>query len=206
MAECGTPCGKAGTPWPLRAADPATPAYAVFDTENWPDTADIFHLLHERGSAERKLVGVAESCTGGLIASSITDFSGSSRWFYGGWIVYSNHAKHNFLGVNPYEIQEQGAVSEAVVRSLLAGVFEHSPCAWAMAVSGVAGPEGGSPAKPVGTVWLGAARRDGQALVRHFRFDGGRAEVRRDAAEAAALTLLELMQVREFGIDMCYKL
>jgi PncC family amidohydrolase len=206
MAECGTVFGGSGRSWPLSSSDPELPAYASFGSGVWPASADIFGCLHERGSSERKLVGVAESCTGGLIASSITDFPGSSRWFYGGWIVYSNHAKHHCLGVNPYDIQEQGAVSETVVRSLLAGVFEHSPCAWAMAVSGVAGPDGGSPAKPVGTVWLGAASREGQAIVRHFRFDGGRADVRRGAAEAAALTLLELMQVREFGIDMCYKL
>ena len=149
---------------------------------------------------------MAESCTGGLIAASITSRPGSSRYFYGGWVVYSNHAKYDWLEVSPYDLEEHGAVSEPVVQALLRGIFARSPAHWAMAVSGVAGPDGGSPAKPVGTVWCGVAMREGQALVRCFRFEGGRNRVQASAACAAGLMLLELQSLAEIGIDTGYKL
>ncbi len=125
---------------------------------------------------QRKLV-TAESCTGGLIAAACTDLAGSSNWFERGFVTYSNEAKTELLGVDAGLIERVGAVSEAVVRAMAQGAVQHSRAQVAVAVTGVAGPTGGSPAKPVGTVWFGWATPDGVfSEVRHF--DGDRAAVR----------------------------
>ncbi len=178
--------------WPKWTETTGGEAFAEFDLGHWPTVAEIYFSLHDRCMSLKKMLGIAESCTGGSISAQITDFAGSSRYLYGGWVVYSNHAKHHFLGVNPYDIEEQGAVSEVVVNTLLNGIFENSPCKLAMAVSGIAGPEGGSPQKPIGTVWCGVAEREGRRIVRQFRFSGDRQAIRRVACEVMALMLLEL--------------
>jgi nicotinamide-nucleotide amidase len=170
------------------------------------DPCIVLAELHRRLLEKRWQFALAESCTGGLIAATLTEFPGSSRYLYGGWVVYSNHAKYDWLEVSPYDLEGSGAVSEPVVRGLLQGIFTRSPARLAMAVSGVAGPDGGSAAKPVGTVWCGVAERGGQALVRRFQFDGDRQGVRSGAACACGLMLLELLKLQEISIDTGYKL
>ncbi|MDI1244089.1 MAG: CinA family protein [Rhodoferax sp.] len=135
----------------------------------------------------------AESCTGGLIAASCTDLAGSSNWFERGFITYSNAAKSELLGVDAALIDRQGAVSEAVVRAMAMGALAHSHAQAAIAVTGVAGPSGGSAEKPVGTVWLAWATPMGvTSEVKHF--DGDRAAVRQATVRHALTRLTELLQ------------
>ena len=122
-------------------------------------------------------LATAESCTGGMIAAACTDLAGSSSWFERGFVTYSNASKHDSLGVSEALIAQHGAVSEEVVRAMASGALAHSRAQVAVAVTGVAGPAGGSPAKPVGTVWFGFATPAG--VVTEMRlFEGGRAAVR----------------------------
>lgn len=135
----------------------------------------------------------AESCTGGMIAAACTDLAGSSNWFERGFVSYSNAAKTELLGVGAALIEQHGAVSEPVVRAMAAGALAHSHAQVAVAVTGVAGPSGGSPEKPVGTVWFGWAWPGGlHSEVRHF--DGDRAAVRQ-ATVRHALTGLTTLPV-----------
>jgi len=123
------------------------------------------------------LLATAESCTGGMIAAACTDLAGSSAWFERGFVTYSNTAKTELLGVDAALIASQGAVSEAVVRAMVTGALLHSKAQVALAVTGVAGPSGGSADKPVGTVWFGWATPHGvSSEVQHF--GGDRAAVR----------------------------
>jgi nicotinamide-nucleotide amidase len=141
----------------------------------------------------RRLV-TAESCTGGWIAKVCTDLPGSSGWFLGGAVVYDNALKAAVLGVNPQTLAEAGAVSEAVVREMAAGALARLGGDLAVAVSGVAGPDGGTPDKPVGTVWFAWGRRGAQGtMVRTAleRFPGDRDAVRRQAVERALRGVLE---------------
>lgn len=135
--------------------------------------ADIAARLLARG----QMLATAESCTGGMIAAACTDLSGSSQWFERGFVSYSNGAKAELLGVPPTLIETHGAVSEPVARAMAAGAVAHSHAQVAVAVTGVAGPTGGSPAKPVGTVWFGWAV-DGAVHTELQQFPGDRAAVR----------------------------
>lgn len=136
------------------------------------------------------LLCTAESCTGGLIAAACTDLAGSSNWFERGFVSYSNAAKSDMLGVDTGLIESQGAVSEAVVRAMAAGALLHSRAHVAVAVTGVAGPGGGSAAKPVGTVWFGFALPAGvHAEAQHFA--GDRAAVRLATVQHALARLAE---------------
>jgi nicotinamide-nucleotide amidase len=133
-------------------------------------------------------IATAESCTGGLIAKCLTDNAGSSDYFDRGWVTYSNAAKHDELGVRLATIERHGAVSEAVALAMARGALRKSPARVSIAVTGIAGPAGGSADKPVGTVWIawGLQREEGiQAYARLFRFRGGRNAIRRQAAVAA---------------------
>lgn len=134
----------------------------------------------------------AESCTGGLIAATCTDLAGSSAWFERGFVTYSNAAKTELLGVAPALIQTHGAVSEAVVRAMVTGALAHSHAQVAVAVTGVAGPSGGSADKPVGTVWLGWAVA-GQVVTEHRLFSGERATVRAATVQHALHRLAQLL-------------
>ncbi len=137
-------------------------------------------------------LATAESCTGGLIAACCTDVAGSSDWFDRGFVTYSNAAKTEMLGVDAALIAEHGAVSEAVVRAMVQGALQHSAAQVAVAVTGVAGPGGGSAAKPVGTVWLGWATPAGVVTeLQHFA--GDRAQVRAATVQRALQRLAELL-------------
>ena len=146
--------------------------------------------LRARGAC----IATAESCTGGLIAGACTELAGSSDWFDRGFVTYSNAAKTELLGVDAGLIAAQGAVSEPVARAMAAGALARSPAALTVAVTGVAGPGGGSVAKPVGTVWLGWAWRDAAGQVQTDallqQFDGDRAAVRQATVAVALQGLL----------------
>ena len=138
-----------------------------------------------------KLV-TAESCTGGLIAAACTDLAGSSAWFERGFVSYSNEAKTELLGVDARLIEREGAVSEAVARAMALGALSHSHAQVAVAVTGVAGPSGGSAAKPVGTVCFGWAV-PAQILTEMRHFDGNRAAVRAASVQHALGRLVDLL-------------
>ncbi|VAW75768.1 Nicotinamide-nucleotide amidase [hydrothermal vent metagenome] len=147
--------------------------------------------LADRLLARGELLACAESCTGGWVAKSCTDLAGSSVWFERGFVTYSNAAKQEMLGVSVATLDEQGAVSEATVAEMAAGALEHSAAHWALAISGIAGPGGGSVDKPVGTVWIGwAGPGDWRNTERHH-FDGGREAVRHQSVVAALRGLLD---------------
>ena len=137
----------------------------------------------------------AESCTGGMIAAACTDLAGSSSWFERGFVTYSNASKTEALGVNADLIAAEGAVSEAVVRAMALGAVKHSQAQVAVAVTGVAGPTGGSATKPVGTVWFGFALASppGHLVSELRRFNGDRAAVRQATVQYALQRLVELM-------------
>jgi len=126
-------------------------------------------------------VVTAESCTGGWIGKVLTDVPGSSSWLYGGFITYSNEAKVRLLGVFPQTLEAFGAVSEAVVRAMAEGALAQSEADFSIAVTGVAGPDGGTPDKPVGLVWFAWARSGGETVCESRHFPGDRDAVRRSA-------------------------
>lgn len=155
----------------------------------------LTQLADELGThlmAAKAQVATAESCTGGGIAEAITRTSGSSAWFEAGYVTYSNRQKTNQLGVPEALFTTVGAVSQEVVEAMVRGAQANSGARYAVAVSGVAGPDGGSPEKPVGTVWL--AWGDGEQLFSLRRqFAGDRSAVRRQTVEAALAGLLRLL-------------
>ncbi|HSV51628.1 MAG TPA: CinA family protein [Burkholderiaceae bacterium] len=138
------------------------------------------------------MMATAESCTGGLIAGACTDLGGSSVWFERGFVTYSNEAKTGMLGVPASLIAEHGAVSEAVARAMAEGAVARSQAQVAVAVTGVAGPTGGSAEKPVGTVWFAWQVR-GQVSAERLQFAGDRAAVRAATVQHALARLLALL-------------
>ncbi len=137
-------------------------------------------------------VATAESCTGGLVAQMMTDQAGSSQWFDRAYVTYSNQAKQEMLGVSSLLIEQHGAVSEPVVKAMVKGVFVNSEVDVAVAISGIAGPEGGGLVKPVGTVWLAWGVRDGDVVAGCERFFGNRDAVRVQSAWAAIDGLIDI--------------
>ena len=160
----------------------------------------LSHALLHRGW----MLATAESCTGGLIAGRCTDLAGSSQWFERGFVTYSNEAKHELLGVDNALLAQEGAVSEAVARDMALGALRHSQAQVSLAVTGVAGPTGGSRSKPVGTVWFAWATPSDSgptlgaetAWVKTERmlFTGDRAAVRAATVDHALQTLLTLLK------------
>lgn len=152
-------------------------------------TADEIHglaiRLGELALVRRVMVASAESCTGGLVAGAITDIPGSSGWFERGFVTYSNRAKIEQLRIDPEIIARHGAVSEPTAKAMAQGARAASGAQWAVAVTGIAGPAGGSADKPVGTVWFAWAGPNGVEAL-HRRLDGDRAAVR-SASVAIAL-------------------
>jgi nicotinamide-nucleotide amidase len=148
----------------------------------------VADLLLERGW----MLATAESCTGGMIAAACTELSGSSRWFERGWVTYSNEAKTESLGVDAGLIAQHGAVSEVVARAMAFGAVRHSNAQVSVAVTGVAGPTGGSDDKPVGTVWFGF-QVHGILASETVRFAGDRAAVRQQTVQHALRRLVELV-------------
>jgi nicotinamide-nucleotide amidase len=152
--------------------------------------------LAERLLARGESLACAESCTGGWVAKVCTDQPGCSAWFERGFVTYSNLSKQEMLGVSATTLEAHGAVSEATVREMAAGALAHSAAHWTLAISGLAGPGGGSTDKPVGTVWMAWAGPDGWRRAECYHFPGDREMVRRQAVAAALQGLLEQLNAR----------
>ena len=150
--------------------------------------ATLAEQLTQRGW----MLATAESCTGGWIAKCCTDMAGSSAWFDRGFITYSNAAKQDMLGVRAETLAQYGAVSEAVVAEMATGALRHSQAHIAVAVSGIAGPSGGSPEKPVGTVCFAWAMRNGEVLTKTCQFAGDREAVRWQSVVFALNGILQM--------------
>ena len=162
-----------------------------------PSDQELLALAEELARAAMRKgwwIATAESCTGGWIGMLITSLPGSSNWYDGGFITYSNEAKQEMLGVPAAVIETHGAVSEETAREMAKGAIAHSRADAALSVSGIAGPAGATPGKPVGTVCMGWALRNGTVLSTTCRMGGDRQEVRARAVAAAVRGLLELMK------------
>lgn len=133
----------------------------------------------------RHMLVTAESCTGGWIAKTVTDIAGSSDWFDCGLAAYSYEAKQTLLGVRPETLEHHGAVSRETVIEMVSGALSHSGATVAVAVTGIAGPGGGTDDKPVGTVWIAWKRRGGYPKAEQFHFEGDREAVRRQTVAGA---------------------
>ncbi|GAA0909143.1 CinA family protein [Luteibacter anthropi] len=159
-----------------------------------PADSDLMALAEQVATAaieRRVMVATAESCTGGWIAKSLTDLAGSSAWFEAGVVTYSYSAKESLLGVNPRTLERTGAVSEETVLEMVSGAVARYGAGVAVAVTGIAGPSGGTADKPVGTVWIGWKRRGGYAHATLFHFAGDREAVRRQTVAAALAGMVE---------------
>jgi nicotinamide-nucleotide amidase len=153
-----------------------------------PSDAQLQDLAARVADAVRQrrlMLVTAESCTGGWIAKALTDLPGSSAWFHAGVVTYSYEAKEALLGVNPRTLESQGAVSEETALEMVSGALARLGAGVAVAVTGIAGPTGGTPDKPVGTVWISWKVRGGYAHARRFCFAGDREAVRRQTVAAA---------------------
>ena len=157
------------------------------------DLTDLSQQLAKLLLQQQKLLAVAESCTGGWVAKCLTDIAGSSQWFDRGFVTYSNTAKQEMLGVKPATLVNEGAVSEATVLEMAAGVLNNSTADTAVAISGIAGPGGEVPGKPVGTVCFAWATKDGIHQVDTQHFEGDRKAVRRQSVGYALKGLLDVL-------------
>jgi nicotinamide-nucleotide amidase len=158
---------------------------------------DVSELARTLGRLARRRgidVVTAESCTGGGVAVAITRISGSAKWFDRGFVTYSNHAKKQMLGVTQRSLGNYGAVSEQVACEMARGALRHSPAHVSVAVTGIAGPTGGSRTKPVGLVWFAWAVRKGDVQARCFRFKGSRTDVRLQSVAVALQGLIDLLR------------
>lgn len=148
---------------------------------------------------QRLTLATAESCTGGWVAKAITDLPGSSEWFEGSIVCYSNALKQGLLGVSEKTLEGFGAVSRETVTAMTEGVFERTPADVAISVSGIAGPDGGSAEKPVGTVWLCWGKRGEEASALEFHFEGDREAVRLQSVEKALSSVMDLLACGKRG-------
>ena len=139
------------------------------------------------------MLATAESCTGGGVAHAITEIAGSSAWFERGFIAYSNQAKQQMLGVIETTLTQHGAVSEAVVREMAMGAIQHSHAQVSLAVSGIAGPSGGTADKPVGTVWFAWCIKGRMCMAHMHHFMGNRAEVRAQSVRTALQGVVDIL-------------
>jgi nicotinamide-nucleotide amidase len=158
---------------------------------------DVARLARTLGRACKRRgvdVATAESCTGGGVATAITNIPGSSQWFERGFVTYTNVAKKEMLGVSQDTLRKHGAVSEEVAREMAAGALKRSHANVSVSVTGIAGPTGGSREKPVGLVWFAWGVRGGAIQARRFRFDGGRLAVRLQSVAVALQGLIDLLR------------
>lgn len=165
-----------------------------------PTDAELYALAQEVGEEalqQRLMLVTAESCTGGWIAKVLTDLPGCSAWFHAGVVTYSYEAKEALLGVNPRTLEATGAVSEETALEMVSGALARFGAGLAVAVTGIAGPTGGTVGKPVGTVWVSWKRRGGYGHARMFHFRGDREAVRRQTVAAA------LAGLRKTLTDQC---
>ena len=151
------------------------------DTELFELAEQVGHILKVR----RKTIATAESCTGGGIAQAITEVPGSSTWFDRGFVTYSNAAKVQMLGVNPHTLEHYGAVSAETAAEMAAGALARSDADVAVAVTGIAGPDGETPDKPIGTVFIAWVHKNGEAKTVKKKFAGNRRQIREQTVKSA---------------------
>jgi nicotinamide-nucleotide amidase len=163
----------------------------LIDRQIVTQAATLLETARERGD----LLATAESCTGGLLAATLTAIPGASDVFERGFVTYSNTSKSEMLGVPAWLIERHGSVSEDVARAMVGGTLTHSRATLAVAITGIAGPGGGTPDKPVGLVHLAAARRDAPVLHHQLLLgDIGRNEIRRESVVQALALLASLLR------------
>jgi nicotinamide-nucleotide amidase len=156
---------------------------------------ELFALAERLGQALKKegyKIASAESCTGGWIAEVITEVPGSSAWFDRGFVTYSNNAKVRMLGVNPHTLEQYGAVSAETAKEMVSGALANSEADWAVAVTGIAGPDGGSEEKPVGTIYIAWRSKNGLFTVERFLLSGNRHQIRKETVKNAIKGVLAL--------------
>lgn len=154
-------------------------------------TKSLAHAVGRRLRERGLRMATAESCTGGWLAKAATDIAGSSAWFERGFVTYSNDAKMESVDVSAKTLEAYGAVSEQTAREMVAGALRHSYADVAVAITGIAGPDGGTIDKPVGTVWIAWGRRDDSIATAHYVFDGNRERVRYQSVIAALEGLIQ---------------
>ena len=154
----------------------------------------LAQLAGEKLKAQSTMLATAESCTGGWVAQAVTAVAGSSDWFERGFVTYADAAKQEMLGVSAGMLAKHGAVSEETAREMAAGALAHSRAQVAVAITGIAGPSGGSPQKPVGMVCFAWSGKGGVPVAQTRQFDGDRENVRRQAVIVALKGVLELLQ------------
>ncbi len=157
------------------------------------ELADLTERLGKCLKVKSMKLATAESCTGGWLAKIITDIPGSSAWFEGSVVCYSNDCKSSLLAVDEKTLQEFGAVSGETVLEMSDGLFSHTKADVVISISGIAGPEGGSEDKPVGMVWLSWGKRDKSVFAEPFNFSGDREDVRKQSIKQALNCLLDLL-------------
>lgn len=165
-----------------------------------PADAELFELarlLGEELLQRRMKLATAESCTGGWVAKVATEVPGCSDWFDGSFVAYSYEAKEAMLGVSRVTLEEFGAVSRETVVEMVRGALSRSRANLAVSITGIAGPSGGTPGKPLGTVWLAWGRGHHPPQARLFRFDGDRDAVRRQTVQQALRGLIAVLQEQE---------
>jgi nicotinamide-nucleotide amidase len=158
---------------------------------------EIYRLSERLGTLLRQngqVLATAESCTGGWISQAVTMIPGSSKWFDCGFVTYTNRSKQALLGVRVGTLEQHGAVSELTVREMAEGVLRRTQADCSVAVSGVAGPDGGSDDKPVGTVWLAVSARDSATRASRLQLNGDRDAVRRQTVIAALQALIKMAE------------
>ena len=161
-----------------------------------PDDAALLQAAEQVAETLRAngdMLATAESCTGGWVAKACTDLAGSSEWFESAAVTYSNRAKQALLGVTTATLEKHGAVSRECALEMVAGVLVRFEASVAVAITGIAGPTGGMPGKPVGTVWIAWQRRGHEAYVERFQFDGDRDAVRRQTVARALKGVQEIL-------------
>lgn len=158
-----------------------------------PELETLARKVGEALKGRALMVATAESCTGGWAAQALTSIAGSSDWFDRGFVTYTNRAKREMLGVKTAVLSRYGAVSERAARAMADGALAHSHAQVTLAITGIAGPTGGTPEKPVGTVCLAWAGKKRETVSRRLKFDGDREAVRRQSVVAALQGLLEYL-------------
>lgn len=157
---------------------------------------DVFDFVHEHLLSEKLTIAVGESCTGGLLGKKLTDTAGSSAYFLGGFLTYSNKMKESLLGVSSDTLQQFGAVSKEAAEAMAKGIFEKTKADYCISITGIAGPNGGTEQKPVGTVWIGLKTPDGSIQTHSYLFPGNREGIRENASNTALFLLNQSLKQR----------
>ena len=157
---------------------------------------DVFSFVHEELISKQLTIAVGESCTGGLLGKKLTDLPGSSSYFVGGFLTYSNEMKESLLGVSHEILSQFGAVSMETASSMANGIFEKTKADYCISITGIAGPDGGTNTKPVGTIWIGLKTPDGSVQTHSYIFPGNREGIRENASNTALFLLYQSLKQR----------